>query len=333
VPGESTLLQILISIQAMVLCENPWYNEPGHENTYGRVGPFYDVAASYHQGIRQETINIAILGWLVKLPPLWKDVINQHFTANADRILLTAVEWSKAKVVPYHRINPFAPRDNDNDQHAITVNTITHSLQRLQKRLQKYGASQNVPKDYVPPAEENPETRFSRLTIKPQFWSSHYQPASLALQAASPEYGYLNEAGPSSSKSAQVYSLDDPGFYYGMFGSPSRPPGSGTSGPSGKSAGPSVSGGRGGFNVRGRSKTMSSIRGRGGTGGAAASSRGMHSVSGQPSNYYPPRPSIGSGPSGRGGCSREMIRDGAESLRGVRGGRGRRGQDGCGSSQ
>lgn len=28
-PSQSTLLQVLVSIQAMILCEDPWYNEPG----------------------------------------------------------------------------------------------------------------------------------------------------------------------------------------------------------------------------------------------------------------------------------------------------------------
>ncbi|KAK9419143.1 hypothetical protein SUNI508_01120 [Seiridium unicorne] len=31
-PGKSTLLQLLVSIQSMILCENPYYNEPGFEN-------------------------------------------------------------------------------------------------------------------------------------------------------------------------------------------------------------------------------------------------------------------------------------------------------------
>lgn len=33
-PGESTILQVLLSIQAMILCENPWYNEPGTSKEY-----------------------------------------------------------------------------------------------------------------------------------------------------------------------------------------------------------------------------------------------------------------------------------------------------------
>ena len=36
-PGESTLLQVLVSLQAMVFCEQPWYNEPGRECNYGSV--------------------------------------------------------------------------------------------------------------------------------------------------------------------------------------------------------------------------------------------------------------------------------------------------------
>ena len=27
--GKSTILQILVSIQAMIFCDEPWYNEPG----------------------------------------------------------------------------------------------------------------------------------------------------------------------------------------------------------------------------------------------------------------------------------------------------------------
>ena len=30
-PSQSTLLQVLVSIQAMIFCSEPWYNEPGRE--------------------------------------------------------------------------------------------------------------------------------------------------------------------------------------------------------------------------------------------------------------------------------------------------------------
>ena len=35
VPGRSTLLQVLISIQSMILCDEPYLNEPGWANSAG----------------------------------------------------------------------------------------------------------------------------------------------------------------------------------------------------------------------------------------------------------------------------------------------------------
>jgi ubiquitin-protein ligase len=35
VPGQSTLLQVLLSIQALILVEEPFFNEPGFEKQEG----------------------------------------------------------------------------------------------------------------------------------------------------------------------------------------------------------------------------------------------------------------------------------------------------------
>jgi hypothetical protein len=50
--STSTLLQVLVSIQAMILCDEPWYNEPGREMSYSRdatSGP----SKAYNQTLRQ----------------------------------------------------------------------------------------------------------------------------------------------------------------------------------------------------------------------------------------------------------------------------------------
>ncbi|KAH7078438.1 hypothetical protein FB567DRAFT_631773 [Paraphoma chrysanthemicola] len=114
VPNESTLLQVYISIQAMILCDEPWYNEPGRETSYNRRAQNpHNPAAGYNQSIRQHTVRTAILGWLDDTPGLWKDVIDQHFRKNADKILKTAVEWSKIKVPP----GPYASHDYFEDDY------------------------------------------------------------------------------------------------------------------------------------------------------------------------------------------------------------------------
>jgi hypothetical protein len=155
VPKESTLLQVVVSIQAMILCEEPWFNEPG--NTYANHlnsengGP----SASYNQRVRRDTIDVAILGWLNHPQSLWKAVIDQHFTANADKILHTAVEWSKPKiqgnsnfaagvsgyVVPvFSSYMPSTTRYSP----AHLRDDWTSLLRKLQEALQCYGASQIV---------------------------------------------------------------------------------------------------------------------------------------------------------------------------------------------
>ncbi|KAF1365799.1 hypothetical protein EJ07DRAFT_58385, partial [Lizonia empirigonia] len=94
-PGESTLLQVLVSLQAMVFCEQPWYNEPGRERSYG--SSFSGSAAErYNRRVRELTVRFAMIDWLGEPPVIWADVVEQHFRAHADKILERVIEWSKS---------------------------------------------------------------------------------------------------------------------------------------------------------------------------------------------------------------------------------------------
>ncbi|KAI1767988.1 hypothetical protein GGR53DRAFT_54214 [Hypoxylon sp. FL1150] len=61
-PNQSTILQILVSIQSMIFCENPWYNEPGRENRES-----LSQSAKYNDAIRVLTSNYAIHPWVETL--------------------------------------------------------------------------------------------------------------------------------------------------------------------------------------------------------------------------------------------------------------------------
>jgi hypothetical protein len=151
----------------MILCEEPWFNEPG--NTYANHlnskngGP----SATYNQRVRQDTIDVAILGWLNQPPQsLWKAVMDQHFTANADIILHTAVDWSKSKT---KENSSFAAgvlgTTADFGSYMMSGPTRyygghsgdvwTPLLQKLQEALRCYGASQIVPKISEPVKQES----------------------------------------------------------------------------------------------------------------------------------------------------------------------------------
>ncbi|KAI4950987.1 hypothetical protein J4E86_007496 [Alternaria arbusti] len=168
-PGESTLLQVLISIQAMILCEEPWYNEPGREAGYTRSpnGP----SSMYNRKIRDHTVRTAILAWLDEPPPLWKDVVDFHFKQQGNTILRTVEEWVKERV-PETNKSAFE-RTIEEEMYAYDeafaetmaaryrvpeASDLGAMLPHLQTALRKYGATFIV--EYVaPPTPKAPKRR------------------------------------------------------------------------------------------------------------------------------------------------------------------------------
>lgn len=65
VSGESTLLQVLVSIQSLILgAEEPYYNEPGFESSQGTANG-KKASDRYNETIRRETLRVALL-------PFWR---------------------------------------------------------------------------------------------------------------------------------------------------------------------------------------------------------------------------------------------------------------------
>lgn len=58
-PGRSTLLQVLVSLQAMIFCPNPWYNEPGREHSANDK-----AAKEYNFEIQHLTVKWGMIQWL-----------------------------------------------------------------------------------------------------------------------------------------------------------------------------------------------------------------------------------------------------------------------------
>jgi hypothetical protein len=336
VPAESTLLQVIISIQAMILCEEPWYNEPGREAAYRKSSSGQSPAASYNQNIRQHTVHTAMLEWLDKPPPLWKDVIDQHFTTNADKILHTAVEWSKSKIQPgYARYSDLDDEIDDNvhpgsngpsiDAPRFSVvhpSDITSMLPRLQTALQKYGATLVVPKDLKPATQKRPTPRPKRALSKPNVAPSLLYPPPPFPPPPPPPMPTHTHPYVQAGINPNYH-----GYDFGSSGGPGRTLGSDNGEQSGMNASNTVSGSRGGFNAEGRYETRSSTRGRGGSG--ITSMQGVVAGTGSvPPQYPTPWGHGGSVPSGHGGFSQDEGREaygawhGAWSGRGGRGGRG-----------
>ncbi|KAF7347410.1 UBIQUITIN-CONJUGAT-2 domain-containing protein [Mycena venus] len=90
--SSSTLLQVLVSIQSMILIDAPYYNEPGH----GKANPKAKVSINYNREISQQTCRWAITEWLKDSykSGIWKDVIASHFTIRKDKIHQKILEWA-----------------------------------------------------------------------------------------------------------------------------------------------------------------------------------------------------------------------------------------------
>ncbi|KAJ3999011.1 hypothetical protein F5050DRAFT_1893090 [Lentinula boryana] len=88
VPFKSTLLQVLISIQSMILCEEPYLNEPGWASSAGTP-----QSKAYSANCRRMVVRIAMLDALQNPPEPFEEVIRTHFRLKAHSIQEQMDDW------------------------------------------------------------------------------------------------------------------------------------------------------------------------------------------------------------------------------------------------
>lgn len=88
----STFLQVLISIQSLILVKDPYYNEPGWESDRftekGRKKCF-----DYSDNIRYETLRVAINNQIKNPPDSFREFIFGHFKAKKEELLKITEKW------------------------------------------------------------------------------------------------------------------------------------------------------------------------------------------------------------------------------------------------
>lgn len=90
----STLLQVLVSIQGLILVSEPYFNEPGFE---GSLGTKQGTAASkqYNTSIRRHTLKVAIHDQLNNKKSVFRDVILRHCLRKRAKLLAQCDVWEK----------------------------------------------------------------------------------------------------------------------------------------------------------------------------------------------------------------------------------------------
>ena len=86
IPKESSLLQVLMSIQSLILVKDPYFNEPGYENSRDtQAGK--KAAEEYSRTIRSHTLRCAMLEQIKKVHESpFKDIILTHFQLKSTSI-------------------------------------------------------------------------------------------------------------------------------------------------------------------------------------------------------------------------------------------------------
>ena len=92
---NSSFHQILVSIQCQILIDEPYYNEPGYERSYGSAtGTAHSEA--YNRDIRLYTMKYAILD-LLQNPnnyPQFTEIIKKHFAIRKNKVLEVCKKWT-----------------------------------------------------------------------------------------------------------------------------------------------------------------------------------------------------------------------------------------------
>ena len=80
------MFQVLISIQSLILCAEPYYNEPGFERLYGT--PQGDAESlKYSEEVFRNNLKYAVAGQLTNPPEGFEDVVRAHFYLKRDVLL------------------------------------------------------------------------------------------------------------------------------------------------------------------------------------------------------------------------------------------------------
>ncbi|KAK6932574.1 Ubiquitin-conjugating enzyme E2 [Dillenia turbinata] len=109
-PGESTILQVLLSLQALVLNEKPYFNEAGYDMQVGRVEGEKN-SISYNENAFLLTCK-SMLYVLQKPPKHFEALVEEHFSQRAQLILSACKAYMEGAAVGFAFGNKDAVQDN-----------------------------------------------------------------------------------------------------------------------------------------------------------------------------------------------------------------------------
>jgi ubiquitin-protein ligase len=98
----STILQVLVSIQSIIMVKKPYFNEPGYADEEGTaLGD--ERSRDYNENIRLQTMRFAIRDMLKKKPYGMEGVVRSHFLLLKPILLRQLARWLSECKSPSNR--------------------------------------------------------------------------------------------------------------------------------------------------------------------------------------------------------------------------------------
>ncbi|GER31630.1 ubiquitin-conjugating enzyme family protein [Striga asiatica] len=102
-PNSSTILQILLSIQALVLNEKPYFNEAGYDSQVGKVEGEKN-SVSYNENAF--LVSCRSMLYLLRNPPKhFEALVHEHFSQRSKSILLACKAYMEGASIGYYTLD------------------------------------------------------------------------------------------------------------------------------------------------------------------------------------------------------------------------------------
>lgn len=92
--ASSTFLQVMVSIQGLILVEDPYFNEPGFQQSMGTPSGQAE-STRYNDKIREQTVRWGMVEMLKNPPKGFEIVVKTHFKLRKESILRQIARWAE----------------------------------------------------------------------------------------------------------------------------------------------------------------------------------------------------------------------------------------------
>jgi baculoviral IAP repeat-containing protein 6 len=96
-PKASTFLQVMISIQSLILVEQPYFNEPGWEREMNTPKGKTN-SDNYNKELQPHTIQLGMINMIKNPPSGFEQVIKNHFSMKKEEIINTISLWEESSI-------------------------------------------------------------------------------------------------------------------------------------------------------------------------------------------------------------------------------------------